>query len=302
MGPCDVVVIGGGLVGSAVCYELVSRGLEVVLFDRHHEGRATDAGAGILSPETFLDSDDDWVSLALAAGEHHRELDKRVTEDAGEGTGRAVCGSIRISTSEPEDEWLDRSLENAARRSPGRVERIEPGEAVTKFPPLAPVRAAIFNRSAARIDGRRANEAITRAATVRGLRTIEAEVASLLLDRDRAIGIDSPAGRIAAGHVVIAGGAWSRSFARQLCFELPVTPMKGQIIHMDLGGADTGSWPIVQPVFSHYLVPWPDGRVACGGTLEPKAGFDTRPTAAGVHELLHEGLRTAPGLADATIS
>ena len=70
---------------------------------------------------------------------------------------------------------------------------------------------------------------------------------------------------------------------------------------MALPGTDTGRWPIVQPVFSHYLVPWPDGRVACGGTLEARAGFDTRPTAGGVHELLREGLRTAPGLADATL-
>jgi D-amino-acid dehydrogenase len=57
----------------------------------------------------------------------------------------------------------------------------------------------------------------------------------------------------------------------------------------------------LQPVMSHYLVPWPDSRVACGGTLEADAGFDTRVTAHGVHELLREGLKTAPGLGTATI-
>jgi len=49
---CDVAVVGGGLVGTALAYELVARGADVVLVDRHHPGRATDAGAGILSPET----------------------------------------------------------------------------------------------------------------------------------------------------------------------------------------------------------------------------------------------------------
>jgi D-amino-acid dehydrogenase len=296
-----VVVIGGGLVGMSLCYELVTRGVEVVLVDRHHEGRATDAGAGILSPETFLDPDDGWVALALAAGEHHRRLTERVAEDGAGGTGVEVCGLIRISTSEPEDEWLAAGAGLAERRAPGFVTEIDPAEAVRAFPPLGPVRTALFNARAARIDGRRATEAISQAARSRGLRSIDGEVTSLVLGAGRALGVETTDGPVAAGAVAIAGGAWSSGFADQLETVLPVSPMKGQIIHMTLPGTETGHWPIVQPVFSHYLVPWPGSRVACGGTLEASAGFDTRQTAGGVHELLREGLRTAPGLADATV-
>jgi D-amino-acid dehydrogenase len=43
------IVIGGGLVGTAVAYELSLLGAEVTLLDRHDLGRATDAGAGICS-------------------------------------------------------------------------------------------------------------------------------------------------------------------------------------------------------------------------------------------------------------
>ena len=46
----DIVVIGGGLVGAACAYELAGDGHRVVVIDRHDAGRATDAGAGILSP------------------------------------------------------------------------------------------------------------------------------------------------------------------------------------------------------------------------------------------------------------
>jgi D-amino-acid dehydrogenase len=148
LSPADVVVIGGGLVGTSLCYELVCAGLDVVLVDRHHEGRATDAGAGILAPETFLDEDDDWVALAREAGEHHHALDERVGADGGEGTGRYECGLVKISTSEGEDEWLGRGFDLAARRTPGVVEHIDPAEAGRMFPPLAPVRDAIFNTKA----------------------------------------------------------------------------------------------------------------------------------------------------------
>jgi D-amino-acid dehydrogenase len=53
-------------------------------------------------------------------------------------------------------------------------------------------------------------------------------------------------------------------------------------------------------LLSHYLVPWPGGRVACGGTFEPGEGFSVNATAAGLHELLRECLAVAPGLAGAT--
>src|ERR1700722_4649978 len=98
---CDVAVIGGGLVGTALTYELASRGVNVVMVDRHHEGRATDAGAGILSPATFLAPDDDWAELARAAGASHRRLAEELEDDgvAG-GTGRTECGLLRISSSE----------------------------------------------------------------------------------------------------------------------------------------------------------------------------------------------------------
>jgi D-amino-acid dehydrogenase len=297
----DVVVVGGGLVGMSLCYELVTRGLSVVLVDRHHEGRATDAGAGILSPETFLDPDDDWASLARSAAEHHRLLSERVAEDGAGGTGVEVCGLIRISTSEPEDEWIATGTLLAERRTPGVVVAIDPSEAVRAFPPLGDVRSALFNPNASRIDGRHATGAVARAAINRGLRNIEGEVTALDLGDSRALGVRTTEGSVAAGAVVIAGGAWSSEFAEQLGTDLPVSPMKGQIIHMRLPGTETGHWPIIQPVFSHYLVPWPEGRVACGGTLEARAGFDTRQTAGGIHELLREGLRTAPGLADATV-
>ena len=90
----------------------------------------------------------------------------------------------------------------------------------------------------------------------------------------------------------------------------PVTPTKGQIVHVVLPGADasggdrppTDRWPIVQPILNFYLVPWPGGRVACGGTFEADAGFDVRPTAAGMRDLLRECVAIAPGLGEATFA
>ena len=236
-----------------------------------------------------------------AAGEHHHELTVRVADDGAGGTGHEVCGLIRLSTSEGEDEWLAKGAELAERRSPGVVTAIEPDEAVSLFHRSPRCEAPCS--TLAPVNRWQASDRSNREGNLDwGLRRVEGEVISLLLDGDRALGVETDTGSVAAGSVAIAGGAWSSGFAAQLRTNLPISPMKGQIIHLTMPGAETGRWPIVQPVFSHYLVPWPGGRVACGGTLEAKAGFDTSATAGGVFELLREGLRTAPGLASAMVS
>jgi D-amino-acid dehydrogenase len=99
--------------------------------------------------------------------------------------------------------------------------------------------------------------------------------------------------------LAVAGGAWTAAMGEWLGQPLPVGPTKGQIVHLGVE-ADTGEWPIAQPLLTHYLAPWPGGRVACGGTFEPGAGYSVGVTAAGLLELLRECLTVAPGLADAT--
>ena len=99
---------------------------------------------------------------------------------------------------------------------------------------------------------------------------------------------------------MIAGGAWTRRLGEQLGVQLPVGPVRGQIAHLGVADHDTGSWPIVQQVYGHYMVPWADHRVAVGATVED-AGFAPDVTAGGVNEIMREALRVMPGLASATL-
>jgi D-amino-acid dehydrogenase len=58
---------------------------------------------------------------------------------------------------------------------------------------------------------------------------------------------------------------------------------------------------MVSAFHEHYLVAWPDSRVAAGATRETGSGFAPHTTAAGVGEVLGEALRVAPGLAAAEL-
>ncbi len=297
-------MVGGGLVGMSLAYELVTAGADTVLIDRHDPGRATDAGAGILSPETNLDPDPGLFAFGSAAARHYATLAERLEDDGVTETGFGVTGSLLVAEREGDDQTMAMAVELVERRSPGLAEEIEPDEVSRFFPLLGPVRRALFNPTGRRVDGRVLNDGLRRAAQARGLRVIGSGATGVNLDRRRGTieGVVTDQETVAADTVVIAGGAWSPEMAKTFGVTLPVYPLKGQIIHLSVPDADTRAWSIVQPVLSYYLVPWPDGRVACGGTMEAGAGFDHRPTADGLYQLLRECLRTAPGLAQSTVA
>ena len=70
----DAIVIGGGVVGISAAYHLVCDGAKTLLIDRRDAGRATDAGAGILSPATNTRDPDPWLRLAAFASVYYPQL------------------------------------------------------------------------------------------------------------------------------------------------------------------------------------------------------------------------------------
>jgi D-amino-acid dehydrogenase len=299
----DVVVVGGGLVGTALAYELACREASVALVDRADAGRASDAGAGILSPETTWRTDDVWYPFAAEAGAHYPALAQRLLEDGSPDPGYARTGLLSVSLSEGDEPWFENLAPHALSRAPGDVSEVPVAEARRRMPVLGEIRRALFNEAAARVDGRSLTAALRHGCAARGVELVAGGVDGVETSGERATGVHTTHGTLAADVVVLAAGAWTPAMADGLSFPIPVRPVKGQIVHLrvDDPAHDPGDWPITQPVLGHYLVPWPDRRVACGGTFEEPGAFDHRPTAAGTHELLRECLKLAPGLAEAAL-
>jgi D-amino-acid dehydrogenase len=305
-GRTDVAVVGAGIVGLSLAYELACLGASVTVVDAAHAGRATDAGAGILSPATSMETDPDLWPFLRQCGAHYPGLLERLAADGAQTAEAAygTCGILNVVLRAHENEWFAPFAEMAMRRSPGDVAEITPGDARSLFPPLGRMHRVLHAPGAARVDGRGVASALREAALARGVTVVEG----------RAAGVEASAGTLGAREVTaltmegrdavacdalaVAGGAWSAALGEWLGCALPVGPTKGQIVHLGVTG-DTGGWPIVQPLLTHYLVPWPGGRVVCGGTFESGAGFSTTATASGISELLREGLSVAPGLAGA---
>jgi D-amino-acid dehydrogenase len=284
------VVVGGGIVGTATAYELGRSGARTLLVDRADAGRATAAGAGILSPETAKRDDPGWIELVLAAGRHYEALLTQLDPD----TGGARCGILQLATRDsdlPAWEWI-------AERASGATE-ISPDDAYAMVPVLGNVVRALHHPRAARVDGRIMCGALRRGAERLGVEVQAGSVDEVRAGSPASVVIDGEA--VEAQAVIIAGGAWTRRLGEQLGVQLPVSPLRGQIAHLGVSDHDTGTWPIVQQVYGHYMVPSADRRVAVGATVED-AGFSDAVTAGGVNEIMREALRVMPGLASATLS
>jgi D-amino-acid dehydrogenase len=302
---CDVAVVGAGLVGLSLAYELACLGTTVTVIDARHPGRATDAGAGILSPATSVETDGALWPFLQQAGAHYPVLLQRLAADGADvaAAGYGACGLLSLGLREHEEAWYAPFAEIVLRRAAGKVAEISPDEARMRFPPLGPVHRALYSPTSARVDGRGMAAAVRTGATARGVVFVEGAVHGVLAgaDRGRHVTAVSVEGHhnVECDALAVAGGAWTAAIGEWLGRELPVGPTKGQIVHVGVE-AETGEWPIAQPLLTHYLVPWPGGRVACGGTFEASAGFSVNVTASGLHELLRECLSVAPGLEGAT--
>ncbi len=308
MASYDAAVIGGGIVGSATAYHLQKRGARTVLIDRGDPGRATDAGAGILSPETSTRYPDTWFDLALLAASYYPHLVQALGDETALDTGYSQCGLLLVAATQDEvdafqsarRQIVDRYKLGAQSSTQGLLD-LTPSEASEWFPPLASVQAAILSRNAARVEGTRLNAALRAAAEKGGLDVRYASVERLILESGRVVGVATTDKLISSGNVVIAGGAWSPKFGEQLGVQIPVEPQRGQILHLEVPNNNTSGWPMVSAFRGHYLVPWPHGQAVAGATRETGSGFAPYPTVQGVSETLAEALRVAPGLADAEI-
>lgn len=297
-----LIVVGSGIVGSACAYAASVLGADVVLIDSDRAGRATSAGAGIISPWSSTADDPDRYTMACSAARAYPALVGELAE-AGETTlGYRQVGALMLADNAERQQEISQRL--LARQSQwpemGDISSLGPGQARELFPPLRPEALAVHISGAARVDGRLISAALRRAARRNGATVLSGE-AALRCAHDAVEGVTVDGQFLAADVVVAATGAWTDAFLEPAGLRLGVTAQRGQIVHIGLGMTDTSRWPAVLPGGTgHYMLAFDDSRVVAGATRENGSGFDYRITPGGLAEVLDEALAVAPGLASGT--
>ncbi|HVB63691.1 MAG TPA: glycine oxidase ThiO [Nitrolancea sp.] len=297
----EVVIVGGGIMGCALAYDLASRGVDVLLLERRELAReASWASAGIISPPSPRYGTK--AELALRSFRRYRSLVDEVEEISGIATGWVNRGIVNVATDENaaalhetlhwqqqhrlDAEWLD--LDALRRREPAlRSDDQASSGAIT---------GGLLNTQASSLLLGEFARALARAACARGATVREH---TLVLDipksGSRATGVRTIDETIDAGAVVIAAGAWSRQFSHAVGLSIPTRPVRGQMVA--IADAPIPLAGVIQGM-GGYLVPRADGTVAVGATEEHEAGFAAQVTPAGIDWLVALIDRLTPSLKD----
>ena len=295
---CDVAVVGAGVIGQAVTYELVSRGASVTLVDCRGAGLgSTQASAGMLVPY-HEGVGHPLLPIAVRSLEMYDAFVERVTSDAGMGVGYRRSGSLHVATDEESDEL--QQLASDGRRLGFECELLDARAVRQAEPQLTPdVTGGCLVKTHGAVAAPEFSAALSAAAIKRGARVIvPARVRRIESQADHlAVHFDND-GPLTARHVVVAAGSWSGQLEIQGIPPLPVRPVRGQLLQLESDGP-----PLNRIVWGArcYLVPSEGGAVLAGATVED-AGFDERATAAGVHDLLDAACDLVPHLWQSTFA
>src|SRR6266480_185840 len=266
---CEVLVAGGGIIGAACARAAARRGMKVLICEPGPDpAAASAASAGILGPQIER-TDEALRALGLRARDLYESLAPALAESTGIDIGLWRDGIASLAFDEAEAERLRDTV--AHQRQAGlRCDWFEPEDGAVDAPALA---------RALHADAKR-----------HGVRTLNTRVTRLSTILGRATGVEIPAGKIKAEHVVIAAGAWSPRIGH-LPRTLPVEPVRGQMA--------AAPWPANMPrtvlYYDHGYVLARSGEAIFGSTME-HVGFDGHVTESGVHEIVSAARRLLPQL------
>ncbi|MCC7180238.1 MAG: glycine oxidase ThiO [Acidobacteria bacterium] len=295
-----ITVIGGGIIGATCAWELAGAGARVRLIDARRPGDgATRASAGVLAPYIEGHPASPLRELGRESLDLYDAFIARLSADSHRAIVYQRNGSLEVALTMEEAERL--SAASAVLWREGVEARWVPGPVIPDLEPNAAPDAP--GALLIPMHGFVGVSSLTVAA-VAGARQHGAEVveASGAIEVSRVPGggvrVRTDAGTWEADMAVMASGSWSSRITVEGAEPVPVRPIRGQLLQL---AASPGTVRHTLWGTAGYLVPWPDGSVLVGATVED-VGFDESATEEARHELLEMAAALVPALKHATVA
>ena len=306
----NVTIVGAGVAGCAIAWELASRGATVRVVDPRGVGKgATYASAGILAPR-IEGRMPELLRLTLCSLGLFDSFIERLRRDGARSIEYERNGTLQVAL----DEADAAALQAAARQlADAHIPHswLDARHARRVEPLLSPgVLGALLIPEHGYVGVTALVEALADAARTRGVEFVTGLVSEIRGGEPPQIVTGD--GVIKSDVVVIAAGSWSSQLTGAVSAGAepsapathasvrpsPVRPIRGQLLDlkMSVRAASRVLWGT-----DCYVVPWRDGTVLVGATVED-VGFDETATVAGVQQLSGAAIRMLPALEQAEFS
>ncbi len=308
----DCLIIGGGVVGLSLAFELAGRGASVQLLDQASVGRAASwAGAGILPPSPNHGAVDPLDQLRGMSHQLHAKWAAELLALTGIDTGYTRCGGLYLARSAAEAAtltaqqslWSEHGIEaqrwsvaDAIAREPILRELLDPGSSNSATNNSADaagdVKAIWYMPDECQLRNPRHLKALAVACQLRGVKIIEQAHVDYLDTTNGAVRVTVRDQQFTSPQACICSGAWTRLLMDDMQVPTGILPIRGQML---LYRAEK---PLLQRVVNEghrYLVSRSDGRLLAG-SCEEEVGFDCSTTEPMLRQLRNWAERILPQL------
>jgi glycine oxidase len=304
----DAIIVGGGLIGSSIAFELSFEKLRVALLDRQEPGReASWAAAGMLAPGPDSSDTAALVPLGIESLRLYPEFIAAIERASGTSVDFTRNGTFEVFRG-PEAEIARNKMVAEFHHLGLPAAAMSADDARKHESSLgASTGAVAWLPEEATVDPRLLAEAVLAAAKLSGAEIrANCAVNALLYEGKACTGVVAAGQKISAKQIIIAAGSFCGTIADPTCeahqqprlqHYAPVHPVRGQMLALR---SEMVQLKKVLRSRHGYLVPRRDGRIIAGSTLE-NSGFVKQVTPQGVRQILDAALELAPALANAKI-
>lgn len=312
----DVIIIGGGIIGSSVAWQLSRRKKKVLVIERKDtcsgSAGATDGVVGYHTKKPGLQLD-----LAVQSIEMFKTLNRDLETNVEYGLEAGGMQPV-----EDKDQWdMLEAMATEQRKSGVDIRMITAEEACTIEPNLNPdIYGALWSPTGGKVNPLAMTFGYARAAKKLGaVYLTETPVTDIIIEGGRAVGVNTPAGEFRADCIVNAAGAWAGKVAALAGLDMPIKPRKGQLMITEPIGPflkatvqcalynvikfrpETIKDPTVLKIGASLSIEQQEsGGLIIGGTRE-FADYEEENTFEAVETIIRRAVRFFPALKDVSI-
>ena len=258
----EIVVIGSGAFGSSVAYHLAAMGQrDVVLLDKFEIASQTSPRAAGLTQQ--IRQIPEMTRLAMMAVQKITQFQ----EETGEPMGYFQSGSVKIARTERDLRQIDEEITEG--RGVGLDINPLDADGLRELTPFASPEGVLgmwFTPSDLYLEPVQIPRGYANAAASRGVRVIPSTgVTGILRNGDQVAGVETTAGPISTRIVIDAAGAWARAVAKEAGINVPVQPIRHQLMITEpIYGVQTCQ-PICRVIDANVYIRPEKGGLMLGG-------------------------------------
>ncbi|MFN0088111.1 MAG: NAD(P)/FAD-dependent oxidoreductase [Blastocatellia bacterium] len=298
----DVVIIGGGIVGSSVAYHLAEQGCANVLIIEREEKQ----GLGSTSKSMGGVRAQFATNVNIQMSIYSIDFFSRFEEATGQTADYRAHGYCFAATKEAHLDYLRQN--QARQRALGlmNAEMISRDDVMRMIPQLQAddIIGGSFCPTDGFVDPNGVMTGYAKRARERGVRVwLNTEVTGIDIDKGRIIGVRTTHGSVHCRVVVNAAGPWAAGVARLAGVDLPVTPLRRQIVKTQRCDFLPAKFPMLIDMSNGFhfrregdsiLMAWPDD--------EETYGFKTAFTPEFIEKILTRAINRVPEFEDLPVN